>query len=125
MENKAKQVLKRIEKERGVEIRPWQVALAGRDPDFLEGIHNLNMHALYRQDGLPRKYVELIQMVVNVLSFHEVGFRSHLGNALKVGLTEVEVLQALEICTLSGIHYASTMLSAFEDEVLKYKNSKG
>ena len=120
MEEKARELLERIEKERGFRSR-WRRILAERDPEFMEGIHKLNMHSLYREDGLPRKYVELVQLVTNALSFYEPGFKIHLRNGLKEGLTEVEIIQALEICTLSGIHYMTSTLPVLEDEVGKFK----
>lgn len=123
MEDKAKQIVEQIERERGFGM-PWRRLLAERDPEFLVGIHELNKHALYRKDGLPRKYVELVQIVTNVLTFHEPGFRVHLRNALKEGLTETEVIQALEICTLSGIHYTSKMLPALDEEAQKYRDEQ-
>ena len=123
MEDRARDLVARMEKDRGFGM-PWRSILAERDPEFMEGIHKLNLHALYREDGLPRKYVELVQIVTNALTFHEPGFRAHLRNALREGHTEVEVIQALEICTLSGIHYTSKMMPALAEEVQKYKEEQ-
>ncbi len=124
MEDRARELVAKMEKDRGFSM-PWRIMLAERDPEFMEGIHKLNMHALFREDGLPRKYVELVQIITNVLTFHEPGFRAHLRNALEEGLTEAEVIQALEICTLSGIHYTSKMLPALVEEVQKHKEGRG
>jgi alkylhydroperoxidase/carboxymuconolactone decarboxylase family protein YurZ len=123
VEDKTKKLLEQIEKDRGFS-RPWRRILAEQDPEFLEGFHKLNMQVLHRQDGLPRKYVELVQIVTDVLNLYEHGFRIHLRRALEEGLTEAEVIQALEICTLGGIHYISNMLPVFEDEVGKFKEGK-
>jgi len=63
--------------------------------------------------------------VTNALTFHEPGFRVHLRKALNEGIKIIEVVQALEICTGSGIHYTSKMLPALEEVVNEYEKEKG
>ncbi|MFC1971092.1 carboxymuconolactone decarboxylase family protein [Chloroflexota bacterium] len=123
MDERAKELIAKMEGERGFGM-PWRRILAELDPEFMEAIHKLNMHTLQRKDGLPRKYVELIQCVTNALTFHEPGFRVHLRNALNEGIKITEVIQALEICTGSGIHYTSKMLPALEEVVQQYKEEQ-
>ena len=124
MDKKARDLVAKMEGERGFGM-PWRRILAELDPEYMEAIHNLNLHTLYRKDGLPRKYVELIQCVVNSLTFHEPGFRVHLRNALNEGIKITEVIQALEICTGSGIHYTSKMLPALEEVFQEYQKEQG
>jgi alkylhydroperoxidase/carboxymuconolactone decarboxylase family protein YurZ len=114
MKDNSKELVAKMEKERGFGM-PWRSILAERDPVFMEKQHELNNHALYKKNGLPRKYVEMVQCVTNAMTGHEAGFKIHFRNALKEGLKEIEMLQALEICTMSGIHYTSKMLPAFEE----------
>ena len=120
MEDNTRELIERMERQRGFD-RPWRRILAEQDLEFMEGFHKLNMHALYREDGLPHKYVELIQIATNAVKGYEPGFRVHLRNALREGVTQNEVIQVLEICALGGIHYAANMLPAFEEVVKEFK----
>lgn len=93
---KTKAILERIEKERGF-VRLWPKLLAERDPDFMECLHNVTTHALHKRDHLPRKMKEIIIICLNAFDYYEYGFRIHVRSALKAGVTEDELLDALEV----------------------------
>ena len=121
MKSSAKKLIEKMEKERGFG-RLWRRILAERDTVFMEKIHDINLHVLYRKDGLPPKYVDMVICAIDALTNYEPGFRIHFRKALEEGLTEIEMLQALEICTMSGIQYISRLLPALEEISQSVKN---
>ena len=121
MKSNAKKLIEKMEKERGFG-RLWRRILAERDTVFMEKIHDINLYVLYRKDGLPPKYVDMVICVIDALTNYEPGFRIHFRKALEEGLTEIEMLQALEICTMSGIQYISRLLPALEEISQSVKN---
>ncbi|MFC1929875.1 carboxymuconolactone decarboxylase family protein [Chloroflexota bacterium] len=118
-ERKAKELIGRMEKERGFK-RLWRKQLAERDPVFMELFHNAATH-VFRDGALPRKTKEIICICADALQFYEPGVRIHTRNALKLGATEAEIIEALEAAVLPGIHYLSALLPAIVDEVEIHK----
>lgn len=119
MEDKAKELIKRMESERGFAML-WRKQLAERDPTFMELYHNAAMH-VFRDGALPRKTKELICICADALQLYEPGVRIHVRNALKLGVTEEEIIEALETAIMPGIHYLSALLPAIVEEVEGYK----
>ena len=115
MEDKARKLIERMEKERGFG-RLWRKLLAERDPVFMELYHNASMH-VFRDGALSRKMKEIICICADALQLYEPGVRIHTRNALKLGATEQEIIEALEAAILPGIHYLSVLLPAIADEV--------
>ena len=115
MEDKARELIERMERERGFG-RLWRKLLAERDPEFMELFHKATTHVL-RDGALPHKMKEIICICVDALQFYEPGVRIHTRNALKLGATEQVIIEALEVATLPGIHYLSVLLPAIVDEV--------
>lgn len=122
-ESSRAKVLERVERERGF-VRVWPKLLAKRDPEFLELIHNLGFHVLYRRNCLPRKTKELILVCLNAFSFYEFGFRIHVRCALALGATEEELLEALEVVSIPNLHGMTSMLPILVEEIRQYKNAK-
>ncbi|MBI4334606.1 MAG: carboxymuconolactone decarboxylase family protein [Chloroflexi bacterium] len=120
MDEKTRTLVEQIEKERGFGM-PWRRILAEYDPEFLEIFHKGMMHVASNESGLPRKTREIIQLTLSAFTSHEPGFRVHLRNALKEGATPTEIMQALELAVMSGIHAMSIMLPAMEDEIQKFR----
>jgi alkylhydroperoxidase/carboxymuconolactone decarboxylase family protein YurZ len=119
-ERKAKEILARIEKERGF-VRVWPKLLAERDPEFLECLHNITTHVLHRRNSLPRKTKEIILTCLNAFSFYEFGFRIHLRSALHAGATEDELVEALEVVGIMNVHGMSSMLPILVEEVRNHQ----
>ena len=119
MEDKAKELIERMEQERGFG-RLWRKLLAERDPEFMEIYHNAALH-VFRDGALPRKMKEIICICVDALQLYEPGVRIHMRNALELGATEQEIIEALEAAILPGIHYLSVLLPAIADEVESHK----
>lgn len=123
MEHKVKALIERIERERG-QGAPWRRLLAERDPEFLELYHNTSMHVLHKKTALPLKVKEIIAICISAVTFFEPGFRVHVRDALKQGVTEEEIVEALEWCTLVGIHSLSEHLPALVEEVENYSKER-
>ena len=117
---KAKELAERIAKERGFP-RLWRNLLAERDPEFMQILHNATMHFLYKRNSLPRKFKEIIIIVLDAITSYEEGLRIHVRNALEAGATEDEILEALEICSLISVHNLSVPLLALVEEVREYE----
>lgn len=121
---KTKAILERIERERGF-VREWPRLLAERDPDFMECLHNVTTHALHKRDHLPRKMKEIIIICLNAFDYYEYGFRIHVRSALKAGVTEEELLDALEVVGVLKVHSLTSMLPVLVEEVEKFKQENG
>ncbi len=118
-EEKAKKLIQKMESERGFG-RLWRKQLAEADPDFMELYHKAAMHVF--QDGaLPRKTKELICICADALQLYEPGVRIHVRNALELGATKEEIVEALEAAIMPGIHYLSVVLPAIVEEVEGYE----
>ncbi len=114
MEDKAKKLIERMEKERGFG-RLWRRLLAERDPKYMELVHDITTH-VFRDGALSRKMKEIICICADALQFYEPGVRIHTRNALKLGATEQEIIEALEVAVLPGIHYLTVLLPAIVNE---------
>ena len=114
MEDKVKKLIERMEKERGFG-RLWRRLLAERDPEYMELVHNITTH-VFRDGALSRKMKEIICICADALQFYEPGVRIHTRNALKLGATEQEIIEALEVAVLPGIHYLTVLLPAIVNE---------
>ena len=124
MEDKVKELVDKMEKERGFAM-PWRNLLAERDPKFMELYHRTAMHVFHDTSALPRKMKEIIALCLDAFTSHEPGFRAHVRNAIQAGATEQEILEALEVCTLLGIHNLSVLLPTLVDEAENFsKQSK-
>lgn len=121
---KTKAILERIKGERGF-VRLWPQLLAERDPEYMEGLHNLVTHALHRRDNLPLKFKEIIFICLNAFDYYEYGFRIHVRSALKLGVTEDEILDALEIVGVQKVHCLTSMLPVLVEEVKKFNEEGG
>ena len=122
MEDKTKELIAKMERERGF-ARLWRKLLAERDPEFMELYHNATLH-VFRDGALPQKIKEIICICVDAIQFYEPGVRIHTRNALKLGATEQEIIEALETIVLPSFHYLSVPLPAIVEEVEKYKHGE-
>ena len=117
---RTKEVLERVERERGM-ARGWTRIMAERDPDMLEHLHDSVVHLLDRRDSLPRKTKEIIMVCLNSFQFYEFGVRAHTRAALKLGVTEDELFEAVEIVGLANLHGMTTMLPVLIEEFEAFK----
>lgn len=122
-EERVKKLIERMDRERGFS-RLWRNLLAERDPDFMENYHEKAMYVFHRRSSLPLKFKEILACCMDALTWYEPGFRVHARNAFKAGATEDEILEALEVCTILGIHYLSIQLPALVEEWEAYKKEK-
>ena len=79
-------------------LREW-------DPDFVEAYMAFR-RANKKEHGLSPVMRELILIAVNASTTHlyAPGVKRHMQNALKLGATRDEILEAIELTTLVGIH---------------------
>jgi alkylhydroperoxidase/carboxymuconolactone decarboxylase family protein YurZ len=81
------------------------------------------MHPLFRRDSLDRKFKYIIMICLNAFQFHEFGVRAQTRAALKMGATEDEILEALQIVSLSNLHGMTTALPAVIEEFEAFKKA--
>ena len=92
------------------------------DPDFLEAY--LAFRSVPHSSGpLEQKYKELILVAVNAATTHLYGpgVRRHIQNALKAGATREEILEAIQLTTVMGIHSCNLAIPILLEEVEKYQ----
>ena len=92
------------------------------DPDFLEAY--LAFRSVPQSSGpLEKKYKELILVAVNAATTHLYGpgVRRHIQNALKAGATREEILEAIQLTTVMGIHSCNLAIPILLEEVEKYQ----
>ena len=117
---KSKAIIDRITRDRGF-VRDWPRMLGERDPEAMEHIHNLTMHVLHHKQNLPTKFKELILICLNAFDYYEFGFRIHVRSALKLGVTEEEILEAIEVVGIQKLHCLTSALPILVEEVAKFK----
>ncbi len=79
-------------------LREW-------DAEFLEGY--LAFRSVpHRRGTLPAKVRELIMIAINASTTHlyAAGVRRHIRNALRAGATPQEIMEAVQLTTILGMH---------------------
>jgi alkylhydroperoxidase/carboxymuconolactone decarboxylase family protein YurZ len=71
-----------------------------------------------RNGPLPQKYKELILVAINAATTHLYGpgVRRHMRNALKAGATREELLEAIQLTTVMGIHSCNLAIPILMEE---------
>lgn len=86
---------------RGYTYPEWEYLLE-KDPEFAEAYNRLSglglLHegATSRRPALPAKYRELVALSAMIAQSRMWGVKSHMERALRLGCTEMEILEALE-----------------------------
>jgi alkylhydroperoxidase/carboxymuconolactone decarboxylase family protein YurZ len=75
------------------------------------------------QGPLPQKTKELIFIAVNAATTHlwAPGVRRHIRNALNEGATPEEILEAIQLTSIMGIHSLTLGVPILQEEVEEYK----
>lgn len=97
----------------------WDQLLA-LDPQFMEAY--LNFRSVPQKNGpLPQKYKELILVAINAATTHLYGpgVRRHMQNAFAHGATPAEVLEAIQLTTVMGIHACNLAIPILLEESAK------
>ena len=87
------------------------------DPEFMEAY--LAFRSVPQRNGpLPQKYKELILVAINAATTHLYGpgVRRHMRNALKAGATREELLEAIQLTTVMGIHACNLAIPILMEE---------
>jgi alkylhydroperoxidase/carboxymuconolactone decarboxylase family protein YurZ len=95
------QTSKRLAGARGYSYPEWEY-LAERDPEFLEAYNRLSGLGLLHEGAttktptLPAKYRELVAIAAMIGQARMWGVKPHMERALRLGCTEMDILEALE-----------------------------
>ena len=91
-------------------LREW-------DPEFLEGYFAFR-NVPHRRGTLPAKVRELIMIAINASTTHlyAPGVRRHIQNALRAGATPAEIMEAVQLTTILGMHAYSLALPILAEE---------
>lgn len=95
------------------------------DPEFMEAY--LAFRSVPHRNGpLPQKVKELIMVAVNVATTHlyAPGARRHMKNALRAGATQEEILEAIQLVSVIGIHACNLAVPMLLEEVATYEKEK-
>ncbi|MBB3527024.1 carboxymuconolactone decarboxylase family protein [Rhizobium sp. BK456] len=92
---------------------------------MLERLHDTVMHPLYRRSSLPQKFKHILMVSLNAFQFHHGGVSGQTKAALEAGASKDEILEALEIVSLSNLHGMSTALPLVVEEFENFKNRAG
>ncbi|HVC10390.1 MAG TPA: carboxymuconolactone decarboxylase family protein [Burkholderiales bacterium] len=92
-------------------LREW-------DAEFLEGYFAFR-NVPHRNGPLPPKYKELILIAINASTTHlyAPGVRRHIRNALQLGATPEEIMEAVQLTTILGIHAYNLALPVLAEEL--------
>lgn len=91
------------------------------DPEFLEAY--LAFRSVPQRSGpLQQKYKELILIAINAATTHlyAPGVRRHVQNALKAGASKAEILEAIQLTTVMGIHSCNLAIPILLEEVARF-----
>ena len=94
------------------------------DPEFLEAY--LAFRSVPQTRGpLPQKTRELILIAINAATTHLYGpgVRRHIQNALAAGATRNEILEAIQLTTVMGIHSCNLAIPILLDEVERFESA--
>ncbi len=94
------------------------------DPDFLEAY--LAFRSVPQTRGpLAQKYKELILVAINAATTHLYGpgVRRHIQNALAAGASRDEILEAIQLTTVMGIHSCNLAIPILLDEVERFESA--
>jgi len=88
------------------------------DPDFIEAYLQLRS-VPFRKGPLPMKVKELILIAINAATTHlyAPGVRRHIRNALQHGATREEILEAIQLTTVLGIHSCNLAVPILAEEL--------
>lgn len=104
---------------------PLWDTLCAWDPAFMEGY--LAFRSVPQRNGpLPQKYKELILIAINAATTHMYGpgVRRHIQNALRHGATRDEILEAIELTTVLGIHACNVGIPILAEELEKQREAR-
>lgn len=110
-------LVQQIEKDRGV-VHPNLEIASRHSPEALSQFHESYMHAVHRNDALPRATKELIMLAADAAVYFTYGLKFHMGEALRHGATREEIVNALELAGLVGGFHVPMMTFPLLDEVL-------
>jgi alkylhydroperoxidase/carboxymuconolactone decarboxylase family protein YurZ len=101
---------------------PFWDLLEEMDSDYLEAFLAFRSVPI-NQGPLPQKIKELIFIAVNAATTHlwAPGVRRHIRNALNEGATPEEILEAIQLTSIMGIHSLTLGVPILQEEVEEYK----
>ena len=99
----------------------WE-QLAEFDPEFLEAYLTFR-NVPHRNGPLPQKVKELIMIAINAATTHlyAPGVRRHMQNAIRAGATREEILEAIQLTTVMGIHSCNLAVPILAEEFARHQ----
>jgi alkylhydroperoxidase/carboxymuconolactone decarboxylase family protein YurZ len=82
-------------------VPPWGEMLAATSPPTFEAYYQLRA-AIMRDGALPRRYKELLLVIINCTERFDVGMDAHMKGALAAGASRAEILDAARTSIASG-----------------------
>ena len=96
-DSKGASILRQIEAA-GRKVLPMHEFLAESDPSTLDAFNQFLTHSIYRENGLPESYKELVlACVCTATGSSQPVIANHCRKALAAGLDKDSLVQALEI----------------------------
>jgi alkylhydroperoxidase/carboxymuconolactone decarboxylase family protein YurZ len=95
------------------------------DPEFMEAY--LAFRSVPHRNGpLPKKFKELILVAINAATTHMYGpgVRRHMKNALANGASPEEILEAIQLTTVMGIHSCNLAIPILCEEMAQASKEK-
>jgi len=95
------------------------------DPEFMEAY--LAFRSVPHRNGpLPKKFKELILVAINAATTHMYGpgVRRHMKNALAHGASPEEILEAIQLTTVMGIHSCNLAIPILCEEMAHASKEK-
>lgn len=122
MDERAKEVLGQIRKDRGFVQRSREI-WAKYNPESLNLYHQMFMHVIEKRNKIDRKTKELIIIAIDAANLYETGLRVHFKSALKQGITVEEIFEVLETASVvNGVHVLAVSLPILESVIQEEKN---
>lgn len=103
------------------EFNPLWEQIRVLDPQFMEAYLRFR-DVPHREGPLPPKMKELILVAINAATTHlyAPGIRRHIANAFRAGATREEVLEAIELTTIMGMHSMNIAIPILVEEHGKF-----
>jgi len=117
LDARRKSLKQEFTKARGSWSASWDSILE-LTPDFFEAYMNFSS-VPWRKGVLPPKIKEFIYIAIDASTthLHEKGLKVHMGNAIRHGATQKELLEVLQLTSVLGIHTATLGVPVLFDEL--------
>lgn len=117
-------VLERIMSDRGT-VSETVKLMAKYDPRFLAHHHERFMLVMEESRQIPRLMKELMLVALDAVTYFDYGIRLHMREALRLGATAEQLMEALEVAAFAGGGHAVINAMHLLDEAVAEHSSRG